>query len=150
MAERCWFSAAIPARETNKRAGNAQVRHACRCSGAHAINACSSGIRIVVVRDLAKVEARVRFPYPAPVYTPSRSSSALVPYGETFAFTKALARRFAAYASHRNFAVATRNEPGNPRISRSLPDSQEDFRLLSERPSWRRHRRSSMQSSFRR
>ena len=24
------------------------------------------GIRIVVVRDLAKVEARVRFPYPAP------------------------------------------------------------------------------------
>jgi hypothetical protein len=25
------------------------------------------GIRIVVVRDLAKVEARVRFPYPAPV-----------------------------------------------------------------------------------
>jgi hypothetical protein len=25
-----------------------------------------SGIRIVVVRDLAKVEARVRFPYPAP------------------------------------------------------------------------------------
>jgi hypothetical protein len=25
------------------------------------------GIRIVVVRDLAKVEARVRFPYPAPI-----------------------------------------------------------------------------------
>src|SRR5271168_1078784 len=39
----------------------------------HAINKCLArscsvrGIRIVVVRDLAKVEARVRFPYPAPL-----------------------------------------------------------------------------------
>src|SRR6202789_939831 len=41
--------------------------------GRHAINKCLArswsecGIRIVVVRDLAKVEARVRFPYPAPL-----------------------------------------------------------------------------------
>jgi hypothetical protein len=36
-------------------------------SAAHVINERHlGGIRIVVVRDLAKVEARVRFPYPAP------------------------------------------------------------------------------------
>src|SRR5262249_47301758 len=34
-----------------------------------------SGIRIVVVRDLAKVEARVRFPYPAPSDSSSAASS---------------------------------------------------------------------------
>jgi hypothetical protein len=32
------------------------------------------GIRIVVVRHLAKVEARVRFPYPAPVFPQARVS----------------------------------------------------------------------------
>jgi hypothetical protein len=57
-------------------AGGTRPEHAARkvLSGLvrHAINECLArscsvrGIRIVVVRDLAKVEARVRFPYPAP------------------------------------------------------------------------------------
>jgi hypothetical protein len=35
----------------------------------HVAHLAVRGIRIVVVRDLAKVEARVRFPYPAPAST---------------------------------------------------------------------------------
>jgi hypothetical protein len=36
------------------------------------------GIRIVVVRDLAKVEARVRFPYPAPNFPLFSTADAVV------------------------------------------------------------------------